>query len=112
MGRPVARYSAAVSVLSKNRLSSLTHNVKLDLLPNERLESLWDALWLGIRPFFVLSKNRLSSLNHDVKFDLLPNERVKTFWDVPWLGIRPFYCCVLEPSVFAYPRCKIIFATE
>ena len=25
--------------------------LKLNLLPNEPIESFWDALWLGIRPF-------------------------------------------------------------
>ena len=27
---------------------------KFNLLPNERLESFWDALWLGIRTFLCL----------------------------------------------------------
>ena len=27
---------------------------KFNLLPNERLESFWDALWLGIQPFLRL----------------------------------------------------------
>ena len=30
---------------------SLMASAKLNLLPNERLESFWDALWLGIRTF-------------------------------------------------------------
>ena len=32
---------------------------ELNLLPNERLESFWDALWLGIRPFLCLIEVRL-----------------------------------------------------
>ena len=28
---------------------------KLNLLPNERLESFWDALWLGIRTFLIFT---------------------------------------------------------
>ena len=28
---------------------------KFNLLPNERLESFWDALWLGIRTFLYLN---------------------------------------------------------
>ena len=27
---------------------------ELNLLPKEPMESFWDALWLGIRPFFVI----------------------------------------------------------
>ena len=35
----------------ENRKSETT---KLNLLPNERLESFWDALWLAIRTFLCL----------------------------------------------------------
>ena len=43
---------------------------KLNLLPNERLESFWDALWLGIRPFLCLIVENLIvevTLIHKVK---------------------------------------------
>ena len=38
-----------------------TQNVKIDflkfnLLPNEPIESFWDALWLGIRPFLCFTE--------------------------------------------------------
>ena len=33
--------------------------IKLNLLPNERREGLWDALWFGIRPFSCLITERL-----------------------------------------------------
>ena len=33
-----------------DRPSSIAHDVKLMLLPSERLESFWDALWLKIQP--------------------------------------------------------------
>ena len=36
---------------------------KLNLLPNERLESFWDALWLGIRTFFVFQMIFKCNLN-------------------------------------------------
>ena len=30
--------------------------LKLNLLPNRAVESFWDALWLGIRPFFYFCR--------------------------------------------------------
>ena len=35
---------------------------EFNLLPNERLESFWDALWLGIRTFCVARFVRLEQL--------------------------------------------------
>ena len=35
---------------------------KFNLLPNERLESFWDALWLGIRTFLCFKMSNWSQL--------------------------------------------------
>ena len=35
---------------------------KFNLLPNERLESVWDALWLGIRTFLGFKMSNWSQL--------------------------------------------------
>ena len=42
-----------------------TADAKLNLVPNERLESFWDALWLGIRPFryFIFRSQRRRGRN-------------------------------------------------
>ena len=40
------------SIVSWNCLSSLTGDVRLNLLPNESFDGFWDALWLAIRPWF------------------------------------------------------------
>ena len=48
----------------------------------------------------------------DVKLELLPIERLESFLDALWLCIRPFFGYTLTPSVFAYPPCKIEFATH
>ena len=75
---------------------SESETTKLDLLPNERLESFWDALWVGIRMFLCLTVECLhcrsdgDSESDITKLDLLPNERLESFWDALWLGIRPF----------------------
>ena len=60
----------------RNDVDSKSEIAKLNLLPNERLESFWDALWLGIRTFLcriveclvvevtLIQKGRL----HKIKF--------------------------------------------
>ena len=62
LGRPVARYSAVF-------VFYCTQNVKIDflkfnLLPNEPIESFWDALWLGIRPFFCFCHVTFKRIKH------------------------------------------------
>ena len=73
-----------------------TQNVKIDflkfnLLPNEPIESFWDALWLGIRPLlcFTLQKGVKT---YFLKFNSMPKAQIESFWDALWLGIRPFLC--------------------
>ena len=70
---------------------------KLNLLPNERLESFWDALWLGIRRFLCFMLQKLCVwLMDSAKLNLLQNERLESFWDGLWLGIRTFLCLMVE----------------
>ena len=70
---------------------SLMESAKLNLLPNERLESFWDGMWLGIQKFLCFMLLKLCfSLMDSAKLNLLPNERLDSFWDGRWLGIRRF----------------------
>ena len=39
---------------------------KFNLLPNERLESFWDALWLGIRTFLCFKMSNWSQLGASI----------------------------------------------
>ena len=39
---------------------------KFNLLPNERLESFWDALWLGIRTFLCFKMSNWSHFGIDL----------------------------------------------
>ena len=68
---------------------------ELDLLPNEPIESFWDALWLGIQPFLCFYGAKLNS----AKLNLLPKEPVESFWGGMWRGIRPFLCFSFEKSI-------------
>ena len=57
LGRPVARYSTVfVFYVGKD-----IDHLKFNLLPKASIESFWDALWLGIRPFlcFMVQKSIL-----------------------------------------------------
>ena len=68
-------------------------SAKLNLLQNERLESFWDGLWLGIRTFLCfMVESSCVSLMESAKLNPLPNERLESFWDALWLGIRTFLC--------------------
>ena len=62
---------------------------KFNLLPNERLESFWDTLWLGIGRFlcFMLETLRVSLMD-STELNLLQNVRLESFWDALWLGIQ------------------------
>ena len=82
----MARYSAVFLFCIVN-----IDLLKFNLLPNELIESFWDALWLGIRPLFYFIVQK--SVNIDfLKFNLLPKEPIESFWDALWLGIQPFLC--------------------
>ena len=50
----ILAYVRAYSQLSKN---DSPHN----LLPNLTIESFWDALWLGIRPFFCFIRRKIDA---------------------------------------------------
>ena len=72
-------------------------SAKLNLLPNERLESFWDGLWLGIRTFLCFMLQKLCVwLMDSAKLNLLQNERLESFWDGLWLGIQRFLCFMLQ----------------
>ena len=46
-----------VKLISRRNVVTLMarrNSAKLNLLPKEPIESFWDALWLGIRPFLCL----------------------------------------------------------
>ena len=60
---------------------------KFNLLPKEPIESVWDALWLGIRPLLCFYNTKVNS----AKLHLLPKEPIESFWDALWLGIRPLH---------------------
>ena len=66
-------------VLLSDRLSSIAHDVKLNLLPSERLESFWDALWLGIQPLLCCVLELSVFDYRRRKLNLLPNERLENF---------------------------------
>ena len=77
---------------------SLMDSEKLNLLPNERLESFWDGLWLGIRRFLCFILETLcASLMDSAELNLLPNERLESLWDGVWLGIGT---CLCMPCTF------------
>ena len=74
--------------------------VKLSLLPNERLKSFWDALWLGIRRFLYFMLETLCvSLVDSAKLNLRQNERLESFWEALWLGIWPFFVFYVRNAV-------------
>ena len=59
LGQPVARYSEVFVFYVTKAVCFFMESAKLSLLQNERLESFWHALWLGIRPFSYFPKKRL-----------------------------------------------------
>ena len=83
------------------------NSAKLNLLPNEPIESFWDALWLGIQPFLCFYGAKLNS----AKLNLLPHEPIESFCGTVWLGIRPLLhvCCTKKHK---HISCRIEFATE
>ena len=48
--------------LWESREKQKIDTAKFNLLPNERLESFWDALWLGIRTFLCFKMSNWSQL--------------------------------------------------
>ena len=73
-----------------DRLSSIAHDVKLNLLPSERIETFWDVPRLGIQPFLCFMLELSVFDCRRCKLNLLPNERVESFYDALWFCIRPF----------------------
>ena len=70
------------SVLCCKCLYSLTNDVQLNLLSNQRLDSFGDAMCgLVFGRFSVLCWSRLSSCANDVKLNLLSNECLEIFGD-------------------------------
>ena len=41
-------------------MAMYSNEVRRNLLSNERLDTFWDALWLGIRPFLCFMVGRLA----------------------------------------------------
>ena len=73
--------------LLSDRLSSITHDVKVKLLPSERLESFWDALWLGVQPFLRFELELSVFDYRRCKVNVLPNECLDSLWDALRFGI-------------------------
>ena len=53
LGRFVARHSAGFVFHARGNKVKIDF-LKLNLLPETPIESFWDALWLGIRPFLCI----------------------------------------------------------
>ena len=63
-----------------------SNEVRRNLLPNEPIESFWDVLWLGIRPFlcFTIESRKVvqGTPTGGRKLNLLSEEPIESFWDV------------------------------
>ena len=62
-----------------DRLSSITHDVELALLPSEGLERCWVALWLRVQPLLCFMLE-LSAFDYKrCKWNILPNVHLESF---------------------------------
>ena len=72
----------------------MTEILEFNLLPNERLESSWGTLWLGIRTSVgskIEYRRPPGSKNEIQKLKELQNERLESSWGALWLGIQTFF---------------------
>ena len=74
------------------------------MLPNDPIENIWEALWLGIQlknacRYFIFLLNKHQDKQY---FYLLPNEAIESMWDALWLGIQlKIACRSIERHVFS-----------
>ena len=84
MNRSRASGTRCGSVFGRFCISFQENNfLKLNLLPNEPIESFWDALWLGIRLFLCsdgrMAKNSVATPTGDREFNLIQKEPIESF---------------------------------